>query len=91
MKYCYYLLWNPTLRKIIEYEVLEDNILIDLGEYSIVYMSKTDRLVIRLKGLPASIFDVSALDVEAVPATYLFDAVELLLKNSIVLYEEVEE
>ena len=79
------------LRKIIEYEVLEDDIIIDLGEYSIVYMSKTDKLVIRLKGLPVSVFDVSALDVEAVPATYLFDALEMLLKNSIVLHEEVEE
>ncbi|RLE48106.1 MAG: hypothetical protein DRJ31_07855 [Candidatus Methanomethylicota archaeon] len=91
MKYYYYLLWNPRLRKMIEYEVLEDNVVIDLGEYSIMYMSKTDRLVIRLKGLPVSVYDVSALDVEAVPATYLFDAVELLLKDSIVLYEEVNE
>ena len=88
----YYLLWNPGLRKIIECEVISSVVIVDFGTYSLIYSAGTDRLIVRLPlGRLTGMYDVADLDIEAGPSTHLLDALEQLLRESIVLYEEVEE
>ena len=89
----YYLLYHSAVG-LYECEITDDYIVVDLKDYQLVYFMGTDRLVIRLGklGLFANMIDVpSYLDVEAGPSTYLFDAIENLLDESVVLYEEVGE
>ena len=89
----YYLLWNPRVRRLVECEVLDGVIIIDLGDFWVVYYANTDRLIVRLPLLEilAGAPEPAYLDLEAVPTTHLFNALEQLLRESIVLYEEVEE
>jgi len=90
----YYLLWSPRLRRLFECEILNDWILIEFKQYAILYSTSTDRLYIRLR--PLGIFmpvvdHPTHIDIEAIPSNEIFDALEELLKDSIVIYEEKEE
>ena len=85
----YYILFNSVVG-VYECEVTNEGIIIDLDSYQLIYFTSTDRLIIRLRklGIFMNVFDVpSFLDVEARPSTYLLDALENLLKESVVIKE----
>ena len=85
----WYLLYNPVLMELYELVVGDVFIAFVFRDYRIIYLYNTDRLIIQL---PLGFFLGSAenpefLDIEAVPSTMLLDALENLLKESIVLAE----
>lgn len=86
----YYILYSPTLREIYEYHVDDDYVYFDFKHYTIVYLIKSDRLVIIFRCLGKLLGVAEAieyLDVEVHSSTLILDALENLLRESIVLYE----
>jgi len=84
----WYLLYNSYMG-LYECEITDKFISIDFGDYQLVYLIDSDRLIIRLRGLGRflGVFDhPSYLDIESKMSTIVLDAISRLLKESVIIY-----